>query len=114
MGNAGRTLACLLGAMQERLLIIGYLESDMMMFAPTQVKKEARFWLPEEEQTVIVSGKSRLVKVDKKVIIHAVRCKYGEDYLSEYKCSGEHSGLDDLCDSHILANMCWDELIKGE
>lgn len=120
VGNATRDLACLYGALRESLL------SEITCYfipvedvAPTSLKSFARDLLKprdaverDEEGNVVLlkSKKAKKVKMDKKMMVKAVKEVYGESYLSGYNYS---SGLDDLADSTLLALYIKDKHEKG-
>ena len=110
VGNATRDLACLYGAIREVLLADSrYASIPVEEIAPTSLKAFARDLLKPYDQVerdeagdvvMLKSKKPKKVKMDKKVMVKAVREVYGQDYLSGYNFS---SGLDDLADSTLLA-----------
>lgn len=112
VGNASRDLACLYGAMRETLKV-NFPDIVINELAPTALKSYARDYLKPERQYEgkLKSGKPKKVKMDKKLMVEAVRELYGEDYLKEYNYS---SGLDDLADSTWLAHKTWSELEKNK
>lgn len=105
-GNAEKSLASLFGAIVERLFVIGVTPDQIKTFSPQTVKSYARKLLPEDEQTVVnAKGKDTKVKMEKNLMIKAVKCAMPEEYFENYKCSGENAGLDDLCDSWVLSKL---------
>lgn len=99
-GNATRNLACLYGALRETVLE-NYPEITVYEIQPTKLKKYAREFLPEHMQQdgTTKAGKPKLIKMDKKLMVAAIRQIYGEDFLKEYNYS---TGLDDLADATFL------------
>ena len=75
-------------------------------YAPTSLKSYARDFLKPDRQFdgVLKTGKPKKVKMDKKLVVEAVKELYGQDYLKGYNYS---SGLDDLADSTFLAHKTW-------
>lgn len=107
VGDATRNLACLLGAMRETLIMMNY-QGVISEIAPTSLKSYAHNYLPEDLKWdgKTVAGKPKKVKMDKKMMVSAVRQIYGEDYLKNYNYS---TGLDDLADATFLAHKTWME-----
>lgn len=107
VGSATRDLAVLFGALRETLVLIGY-KDKVLEYAPTSLKSYARDFLKPERQVdgVLKTGKPKKVKMDKKLMVEAVREIYGEGYLKEYNYS---SGLDDLADATLLAHKAYYE-----
>lgn len=105
-GNQEKNLAALFGAIVERLFVEGVPKENIKTFAPTTVKSFARTKLPEGRQTV-VNDKGKLVKIKmgKAEMIEAARNCLPKEYFEGYKLSGEHAGLDDLCDSYFLLQL---------
>lgn len=108
VGNATRDLASLYGAIRETLIQHG-LDISVIEVAPTSLKTFARGLLKKEDQVerddkgnvvLLKSKKEKKVKMDKKLMVKAVREVFGADYLSSYNYS---SGLDDLADATLLA-----------
>lgn len=108
-GNATRDLAELFGAMHERLKVEGVL-CEVTSVAPTSLKAYARDFLKLEDQVaylpngeieLLKTGKHKKVKMDKKMMVKAVRSVYGESFLKDYNYS---TGLDDLADATFLAH----------
>lgn len=100
-GNAERDLACLYGALREELIQKGY--GDIVReVAPTVNKAFARGYLKKERQFdgFKKNGEPKLIVMDKKVMVEAIREVYGQDYLKAYNYS---TGLDDLADATWLA-----------
>lgn len=107
VGDATRNLAELHGAMREVLCRIPY--NDIVVeVAPTSLKSYAHGLLPEDMkwEGLTKSNKPKKVKMDKKLMVTAVRELYGKDYLLDYNYS---SGLDDLSDATLLAHKVWNE-----
>ena len=105
VGDATRNLSCLYGAMRETL-VVNFPNITVYEYAPTSIKSYARdFLLPDRQvDGVLKTGKPKKVKMDKKLMVEAVRELYGQDYLKGYNYS---SGLDDLADSTWLAHKTW-------
>lgn len=108
VGNATRNLAELYGAIRDRLML-DYPEIPVHEYAPTSLKSFAKDYLKEEDQVekdssgkvvLLASKKPKKIKMDKKMMVKAVREYYGQDYLKDYNYS---SGLDDLADATFLA-----------
>lgn len=109
-GNATRDLACLYGAIRESLILNGIDEDTLIEeVAPTSVKTFARELLDEQDKyekddkgkvVLLKSKKPKKIKMDKKLMVKAVRNEFGEDYLEGYNYS---TGLDDLADATILS-----------
>lgn len=106
-GDASRNLAELHGAMRETLICIGF-SGEIIEYAPTSLKSYAHQFLPEDLKWdgFTKAGKPKKVKMDKKMVVAAVRELCGKDYLSEYNYS---TGLDDLSDATFLARKTWEE-----
>ncbi len=104
-GNASRDLACLYGALRECLLV-NFNSIPVYETAPTALKSYARDFLKEDRQVdgFLKSGKPAKMKMDKKLMVEAVKEKFGQDYLAGYNYS---TGLDDLADSTWLAHKTW-------
>lgn len=110
IGNATRDLACLYGAIRETLIQKGLVEEiKVHEVAPTSLKTFARELLKpldrverDEKGNIVLlkSKKEKKIKMDKKLMVKAVREVYGETYLSDYNYS---TGLDDLADATLLA-----------
>lgn len=100
-GDASRNLAGLYHAMRETLICMEY-KGSVHTITPTGLKAFARSFLLEDRQYEgkLATGKPKLIKMDKKLIVEAVKSKYGEDYLKGYNYS---NGLDDLADATFLA-----------
>tara|TARA_Y100000588_G_scaffold170332_1_gene184141 strand:- start:9530 stop:10102 length:573 start_codon:yes stop_codon:yes gene_type:complete len=107
VGDATRNLACLYGAMRETLMVIGY-EGIVTEVAPTSLKSYAHQFLQDEDKWdgVTATKKPKKVKMDKKLMVKAVKEVYGAEYLSGYNYS---TGLDDLADATFLAHKTWSE-----
>lgn len=107
VGSSTRDLAVLFGGLRETLTRLGYGE-EVLEYAPTSLKSYARDFLKPERQVdgVLKTGKPKKVKMDKKLMVEAVREIYGEDYLKGYNYS---SGLDDLADATLLAHKVYYE-----
>lgn len=105
MGNATRDLACLYGAMRETL-VVNFPDIVVEECAPTSLKSYARDFLSSDRQVdgLLKTGKPRKVKMDKKLMVEAVKELYGQHYLTGYNYS---SGLDDLADATFLAHKTW-------
>jgi Holliday junction resolvasome RuvABC endonuclease subunit len=101
VGNATRNLASLAGAMKETIVCQGYL-GVLEDLAPTSLKAFGRSLLPEDMQYdgMTTTGKSKLVKMDKKLMVKAVESQYGSNYLKGYNYS---DGKDDIADATLLA-----------
>lgn len=110
VGDATRNLSCLYGAMKETLMV-NFPNIPVYEYAPTSIKSYARDFLQPERQVdgILKTGKPKKVKMDKKLMVEAVRELYGQDYLKGYNYS---SGLDDLADSTWLAHKTWSENIE--
>lgn len=106
-GDASRNLAELHGAMRETLICIGF-SGKIIEYAPTSLKSYAHQFLPEDLKWdgFTEAKKPKKVKMDKKMVVAAVREVYGKDYLSKYNYS---TGLDDLSDATFLARKTWEE-----
>ena len=110
VGNATRSLASLYGAIRETLIREGLTKGTVILdYAPTSLKTFARELLKpldrverDEKGNIVLlkSKKEKKIKMDKKLMVKAVREVYGGDYLSEYNYS---TGLDDLADATLLA-----------
>lgn len=100
-GDASRNLAGLYHAMRETLICMDY-KGNVHTVTPTGLKAFARGFLPEDRQHEgkLATGKPKLIKMDKKLVVEAVKSKYGGEYLKGYNYS---SGLDDLADATFLA-----------
>lgn len=107
VGDATRNLACLYGAMRETLIVMGY-GGEVTEVPPTSLKSYAHTFLHEDRkwEGSTKAGKPKKVKMDKKLMVEAVREIYGESYLSNYNYS---TGLDDLADATFLAHKTWKE-----
>ncbi len=105
MGDATRNLAGLFGAMRETLMV-NFPDIPVYEYAPTSIKSYARDYLKDERQHegYLATGKPKKVKMDKKMMVEAVKELYGQDYLKGYNYS---TGLDDLADSTWLAHKTW-------
>lgn len=109
MGNQTRNLAMLLGAMVEEVM---RRDIDYSKVKPTTLKSYSRSLLPEEQQIALdsmgrpIRTKQGLKKrkMEKKDMVEVVRHLWGQDYLSEYRYSGVHAGLDDISDGSLLAH----------
>ena len=110
IGNATRDLASLYGAIREVLIQkdISY-RLEIEEIAPTSLKTYARELLQPDDRVerdlsgnvvLLKSKKPKKVKMEKKLMVQAVREVYGQDYLSGYNYS---TGLDDLADATLLA-----------
>ncbi len=109
-GNSSRDLACLYGAIRETLIRDGLAEGKTITsYAPTALKSFARDLLKPEDQVernpdgsivMLKSKKEKKVKMDKKLMVKAVREVFGQEYLASYNYS---TGLDDLADATLLA-----------
>lgn len=110
VGNASRDLACLYGAIRERL-ICEFPDMEVSEFAPTSLKSFAHNYLPEHSKWdgTTKANKPKKVKMDKKKVVEAVREIHGQDFLSSYNYS---TGLDDLADSVFLGMMLYDQKKK--
>ena len=102
VGNATRDLAGLFFTLKYAVEVDEYCYltyEDWTAYAPTSLKSFARDYLKEEDQTETSekTGKSKKVKMDKKLMVKAARNCEGEGFLSEYNYS---SGLDDLADAY--------------
>ena len=118
VGNATRSLAELYGAIRDRL-ILDFPDIPVYEYAPTSLKSYAKDFLKEEDQwekddqgkvILLKSKKPKKVKMDKKMMVKAIKDFYGEDYLKGYNYS---SGLDDLADATFLALKVTDDHYKG-
>lgn len=107
VGNASRDLACLYGAIRERLMF-EFKEIPCSDVPPTSLKSFAHSMLPEDSKWdgMTKAKKPKKIKMDKKMMVLAVKTKYGKDYLSEYNYS---TGLDDLADATLLALKYYEE-----
>jgi Holliday junction resolvasome RuvABC endonuclease subunit len=107
VGDATRSLACLYGAMRETLTV-NFPDIEVTQVAPTSLKSYARDFLTPDHQVdgLLKTGKPKKIKMDKKLMVEAVRELYGQDYLKGYNYS---SGLDDLTDATFLAHKTWSE-----
>lgn len=105
IGDATRNLACLYGALRETLINLGY-SNNVTEVAPTSLKSYAHGFLKEDRKYdgVTKAGKPKKIKMDKKMMVEAVREIYGKDYLLEFNYS---TGLDDLADATLLAHKVW-------
>jgi len=111
-GNASRDLSGLFSAMRETL-VVNFPDIPVYEVAPTSLKSYARDFLKPERQFdgLLKTGKPKKVKMEKKMVVEAVRELYGQDYLKGYNYS---SGLDDLADSTFLAHKTWSTYAKKE
>ena len=110
VGNATRDLASLMGAIRETLIREGITEDKIILsIAPTSLKTFARELLKPLDRVerddkgnivILKSKKEKKVKMDKKLMVKAVREVFGETYLATYNYS---TGLDDLADATLLA-----------
>jgi len=109
-GNATRDLACLFGAIRERL-ICEFPDIEVEEIAPTSLKSFAHQFLPEHSKWdgMTKAGKPKKIKMDKKKMVEAVREFCGQDMFSQYNYS---TGLDDLTDSYFLGQMIYDKKKK--
>lgn len=117
VGNATRSLAELYGAIRDRLML-DFPDIPVYEYAPTSLKSYAKDFLKEEDQwekddqgkvILLKSKKPKKVKMDKKMMVKAIKDFYGEDYLKGYNYS---SGLDDLADATFLALKVTDDHYK--
>ncbi len=110
VGDVTRSLASLYGAMRETLISIGY-DGIVREIPPTTLKSYAHNFLDEDRkyEGLTAAKKPKKVKMDKKLMVEAVRNIYGDSYLSKYNYS---SGLDDLADSTFLAHLTWSKGIE--
>jgi hypothetical protein len=105
VGNATRDLACLYGALVERLISTSGIDvNNIYKVTPTTLKAFARKFLPEDEQFdgFTKAGKPKLVKMDKKKMVEAAIHAGGSPFLEGLKMSGKSAGLDDAADSFLL------------
>ena len=102
IGSATRDLASLYGALRE-VLMCNCPDIEVLEIAPTSLKSYAHTFLKEERKWdgCTKAGKPKKIKMDKKLVVEAVRELYGEDYLKGYNYS---TGLDDLADATFLAH----------
>lgn len=107
-GDQSRNLACLFGGIRERI-ILEFPDLPIVEYAPTSLKSFAKDFLKPEDQVerdvngnvvLLKSKKPKKVKMDKKMMVQAIKEHYGESYLSGYNYS---TGLDDLADATFLA-----------
>ena len=112
IGNVTRDLACLYGAMRETL-VVNFPDINVEECAPTSLKSYARDFLKPARQVegLFKTGKPKKVKMDKKLMVEAVKELYGQDYLKEYNFS---TGLDDLADATFLAHKTWSAYDKTQ
>jgi len=112
VGDASRNLACLFGAMQETLIMTGY-KGEVISYAPTSLKSYAHTFLSEDRKWdgKTKAGKPKKIKMDKKMVVEAVKNLYGDSYLKDYNYS---TGLDDLADATFLAHKTWTENEKKD
>ena len=110
VGNASRNLAELHGAMRE-VLFMHSMDDIIKEVAPTALKSYAHSFLPEDKKWdgLTAAKTPRKTKMDKKLVVEAVRQIYGEDYLKGYNYS---SGLDDLADATFLAHKVWSQSVS--
>lgn len=115
MGNATRDLACLYGAAVARLCTsttTKLLVRDITSIAPTALKSFAREFINEADRYdgKTAAGKPKLIKMDKKLMVKsAINAGVGQ-WADGWKMSGEHAGLDDVCDAYLLGRYYWDKL----
>lgn len=112
VGDATRNLASLKGAMCEVLIMKGY-DCVVSEIPPTSLKSYAHTFLNEDDKWdgLTAANKPKKVKMDKKLMVKAVKELFGEDYLSGYNYS---TGLDDLADATFLAHLTWSKHAKKE
>lgn len=112
VGNASRDLACLYGAMRETLMV-NFPSIVIYEVAPTSLKTYAHSFLKEERKWdgYTKAGKPKKIKMDKKLVVEAVKELYGETYLKSFNYS---TGLDDLADATFLAHKIWTEYATKE
>ena len=117
VGDATRSLACLYGAMRD-VMQEHYPDITVTEYAPTSLESYAREKLNITDQyekddqgnmVYLKSKKPKKVKMDKKLMVKAVKNIYGESYFRGYNYS---SGLDDLADSTLLALKLTEENAK--
>jgi len=107
VGDASRNLAELHGALMETLICMDF-KGKVSEVAPTSLKSYAHQYLHEDLRWdgLTKAKKPKKVKMDKKLMVSAVRELFGLDYLKGYNYS---SGLDDLADATFLAHKIWKE-----
>lgn len=105
VGNATRNLSCLYGAMRETLKV-NFPEIPVYEVAPTSLKSFGRELLPYEQQFegILKTGKTKKVKMDKKLMVESAKNAFGDDLFKGYNYS---SGLDDIADASLLAFKTW-------
>lgn len=107
VGDASRNLAELHGSLMETLICMEF-KGKVVEYAPTSLKSYAHTHLHEDLRWdgMTKAKKPKKVKMDKKLVVAAVKELFGLDYLNGYNYS---SGLDDLADATFLAHKAWTE-----